>query len=111
MISAQDMGQIPIECFAKKGSNCVNAVIAKIMVCDKSRMHHHPTCIGGNSFGDCYDRVHTPQQASLQSWGGWITCGVDNQLVETTIIEMGHSSLSKVVCSLQVHICFDLVET
>ncbi len=37
VISAQDMGRIPIKCFAKKGSNCVNAVITKIMVCDESK--------------------------------------------------------------------------
>ncbi len=33
--SAQDRGQIPTECFAKKGSNCVNAVITKIMYCNE----------------------------------------------------------------------------
>jgi hypothetical protein len=70
MISAQDKGQIPIKYFAKKVSNCVNAVITKIMVCNKSRMHHHPTCIGGNDFGNCYDRsAHPPASIALQSWG------------------------------------------
>jgi hypothetical protein len=70
IISAQDKGQIPMECFAKKGSNCVNAVITKIMVCNESRMHHHATCIGGNDFGDCYDRVeYPPASIALQSWG------------------------------------------
>jgi hypothetical protein len=70
MISAQDKGPIPIKCFAKKGSNCVNAVITKIMVCNKSRMHHHTTCIGGNNFGNFYDRVaQPPASITLQSWG------------------------------------------
>jgi hypothetical protein len=70
MISAQDKGQIPIKCFAKKGSSCVNAVMTKIMMCDESRIHHHPMCIGGNDFGDCYNRVaHPPASIALQSWG------------------------------------------
>jgi hypothetical protein len=70
MISAQGKGQIPIKCFAKKGSNCVDAVMTKIMVCGESRTHHHPTSIGGNNFGDCYDRVaHPPASIALQSWG------------------------------------------
>jgi hypothetical protein len=69
MISAQDKGQIPIECFSKIGSNCVDAVITKIMVCNESRTHHHPTCIGGNNFGNCYDRVARPLASSLQCWG------------------------------------------
>jgi hypothetical protein len=70
MASAQDKGQIPAECFAKKGSNCVNAVITKIMYCDESRTHHHPMCIGGNDFGDCYDQIaHPPASIALQSWG------------------------------------------
>ncbi len=69
MLSAQNKGQIPIECFAKKGSNCINAVMTKIMMFDESRMHHHPTCIGGNNFGNCYDRVAPPPASiALQSW-------------------------------------------
>ena len=63
MGSAQDKGQIPLECFAKKGSNCVNAVMTKIMFCDESRTHHCPTCIGGNDFGDCTTGLHTHLQA------------------------------------------------
>jgi hypothetical protein len=55
MSSVQDRGQIPLKCFAKKGSNCVNAVMAKVMMCDELRIHHHPMCIGGNDFRDCYD--------------------------------------------------------
>jgi hypothetical protein len=70
MTLAQETGQIPIECFAKKGSNCNNAVITKIMYCNKLRSHHHPTCISGNGFGDCYDCVpHPPASIALQSWG------------------------------------------
>jgi hypothetical protein len=51
LASAQDKGQIPMEIFAKKGSNCVNGVMTKIMLCDKSQIHHHLMCIGGNDFG------------------------------------------------------------
>jgi len=59
-----------MECFAKKGSNCINAVMTKIMFCDESRIHHHPTCIGGNDFADCYDRIaHPPASIALQSFG------------------------------------------
>jgi hypothetical protein len=70
MLSAQDKGQIPNECFAKKGYNCANAVITKIMLCNELQTHHHPTCIGGNVFGDFYDSVaHPPANIALQSWG------------------------------------------
>ena len=68
--SAQEKNQVPIECFAKKGSNCINAVMTKIMLCDESRTHHHPACIGGNDFADCYDRIaHPPASIALQSFG------------------------------------------
>ena len=68
--SAQERNQVPIECFAKKGSNCINAVMTKNMFCDESRTHHHPTCIGGNDFADCYDRMaHPPASLALQSFG------------------------------------------
>jgi hypothetical protein len=69
MLSAHDKGQIPIECFARKESNCINAVITKIMLCNKSQTHHHPTCTGSNNFGDCYDRgAHPPASIALLSW-------------------------------------------
>jgi hypothetical protein len=68
--SAQGKDQVPMECFAKKGSNCINAVMTKIMFCDESRTHHHPTCIGGNDFADCYDCIaHPPASIALQSFG------------------------------------------
>ncbi len=70
MSLAQDRGQTPLKCFAKKGSNCVNAVMKKVMMCDESRIHHHPMCIGGTDFGDCYDQIaHPPASRALQSWG------------------------------------------
>jgi hypothetical protein len=50
MIPIQDKGQIPIKCFAKKSSSCVNAIMTKIMMCDESKIHHHPMCIGENDF-------------------------------------------------------------
>jgi hypothetical protein len=70
LASAQEKDHIPIECFAKKGSNCINVVMTKIMFCDESHTHHHPTCIGGNNFGNCYDRItHPPASIALQSFG------------------------------------------
>ena len=71
LASAQEKDQISIECFAKKGSICINVVMTKVMFCDESRTHHHPTtCIGGNDFGDCYDRIaHPPASIALQSFG------------------------------------------
>jgi hypothetical protein len=70
LASAQEKDQIPIECFAKKGSNCINANTSKVMFCNELRSHHHPTCIGGNNFGNCYDRIaHPPASTALQSFG------------------------------------------
>jgi hypothetical protein len=46
---------IPGECFSKKGSNCINAVMTKVFICDESRIHHHN--VAGNDFGNCYDRT------------------------------------------------------
>ncbi len=44
--------------------------MTKIVFCDESCTHHHPTCIGGNDFGDCYNRVaHPPASIALQSFG------------------------------------------
>ena len=31
LASAQEKDQIPIECFAKKGSSCINAVMMKVI--------------------------------------------------------------------------------
>ena len=65
LASAREKEQIPIKCFAKKESNCINTVMMKIMFCDELRTHHHPMCIGGNDIGDCYDRVAPPQLVLL----------------------------------------------
>jgi hypothetical protein len=54
---------IPRECFSKKGSNCINAVVTKIFICDESRIHHHNACLVGNNFSDCYDRAAHPMAA------------------------------------------------
>ncbi len=67
---ALEKNLIPGECFSKKGSNCINAVMTKIFICNKSRIHHHDACIAGNDFGDFYDRTAHPIAAiSLQSFG------------------------------------------
>jgi hypothetical protein len=68
--SALERNLIPGKSFSKKGSNCINAVMTKIFICDKSRIHHHDACIAGNDFGDCYDRAAHPIAAlSLCSFG------------------------------------------
>jgi hypothetical protein len=68
--SALESNLIPGECFSKKGSNCINAVMTKIFICDKSRVHHHDACIAGNDFRDCYDQAaHRIAAISLQSSG------------------------------------------
>ncbi len=70
MSSALDKDLIPLECFTQKGSNCVNAVMTKIMYCNESRTHHHPMIVLGNDFADCYDRVALPvASVALQSFG------------------------------------------
>jgi hypothetical protein len=69
MISAQEKGQIPLQCFTRKGSSCINAVMTKIMICSESWTHPYLACIRGNDFGDCYDRVaYPPASIALQSW-------------------------------------------
>jgi hypothetical protein len=61
---------IPGECFSTKGSNCINAVMTKVFICDESWIHHHNACIAGNDFCDCYDRTAHPGAAiSLQCLG------------------------------------------
>ncbi len=70
MNSTLDENLIPLECFAKKGSNCVNVVMTKTIYCDKSRTHHHPMIVLCNDFADCYDRVAFPvAEVALQSFG------------------------------------------
>ncbi len=70
MNSALDKNLIPLECFAKKGSKCVSAIMIKIMYCNESRTHHHPMIVLCNDFADCYNRVAFPVAAvALQSFG------------------------------------------
>jgi hypothetical protein len=63
--SALENNLIPGMCFSKKSSNCINAVMTKIFICDESRIHHHNACIAGNNFKDCYDRAAYPVAAVL----------------------------------------------
>jgi len=61
---------IPGECFSKRGSNCISAVMTKIFVCDESRIHHHDAVFEGCDFADCYDRIaHNVAGISLRAWG------------------------------------------
>jgi hypothetical protein len=55
--SALERNLIPGECFSKIGSNCINATMTKIFICNESRIHHHYACIAGKDFGDCYDQA------------------------------------------------------
>ena len=48
---------------------------------------------------------------SLRFFKCWVPCGTNNQLVQTTTVEMGRGSYLKTIRSLQVCICFDSVET
>ena len=67
---ADEKGLIPIENYAKKGSHCDNAVMAKTFFCDGSKVLHYPASLGESDFGDCYDRqAHPPTSIALQSWG------------------------------------------
>jgi hypothetical protein len=68
--SALERNLIPGKCFSKNGSNCINAVITKIFICNESRIHHHDACIAGNNFGDFYEWAAHPIAAiSLRSLG------------------------------------------
>ncbi len=67
--SALERNLIPGKCFSKKDSICINAIMTKLFICNRSRIHHHDTCIAGNVFGDCYDQAAHPIAAiSLQSF-------------------------------------------
>jgi hypothetical protein len=58
------------ECFSKRGSNCISAMMKKIFICDESRIHHHNAVFEGCNFADCYDRIaHNVTGVSLQAWG------------------------------------------
>ena len=50
--SALKRNLIPGECFSKKGSYYINAVMTKIFICNKSRIHCNDACIAGNDFGE-----------------------------------------------------------
>jgi hypothetical protein len=63
--SALERNLIPGKSFSKKGSNCINAVMIKNFICNKSRIHHHDACIAGNDFRDFYDQAAHPVAAIL----------------------------------------------
>ncbi len=61
---------IPGECFSKRGSNCIRAMMTKIFICNESRIHHHDAIFEGCNFADCYDRIaHNVAGVSLRAWG------------------------------------------
>jgi hypothetical protein len=67
---AMERRLIPGECFSKRGSNCISAVMTKFFVCDESRIHHHDAVLEGCDFSDCYDRIaHNVAGVSLRAWG------------------------------------------
>jgi hypothetical protein len=59
---------IPEEMFAKKGSQCTDAIMCKKVFADISKVQHHPTGIGGTDLGDCSDsRDHPPTSLGMQA--------------------------------------------
>ncbi len=61
---------IPGECFSKRGSSCISAMMTKIFICDESRIHHHDAIFEGCNFVDCYDRIaHNIAGVSFRAWG------------------------------------------
>jgi hypothetical protein len=67
---AMERKLIPEECFLKRGSNCISAVMTKIFTCNESRIHHYNAVIEGCDFADCYDRIaHNVAAISLRAWG------------------------------------------
>jgi hypothetical protein len=61
---------IPGECFSKRGSNCISAIMTKIFICNESRIHHHDMVLEGCNFSECYDRIaHNVAGMSLRAWG------------------------------------------
>ncbi len=80
--SALERNLIPDKCFSKKGSNCINAIMTKIFICNKSRIHHHDACIAGNDFGDCYDWAAHPI-AAISLWSLKVPHPAINVLLET----------------------------
>jgi hypothetical protein len=70
MQQASEAGSIPQECYAKKQSHCIFAVLTKQLFCDSSHVLHHPVGLGKCNFGDCYDQAaNPPTSIALQSWG------------------------------------------
>jgi hypothetical protein len=62
MLLTQDKGQIPIECFAKKGSSCVNAVITKIMMLMNQELITTPPALVEMTLETIMTGLRTPQQ-------------------------------------------------
>ncbi len=80
--TALEQNLIPGKCFSKKGSNCINAIMTNIFICNESRIHHHDACIAGNDFGDCYDWAAHPI-AALSLWSFGVPQPAINVLLET----------------------------
>jgi hypothetical protein len=67
---AREKEQIPIKCFAKKGSNCINAIMTKKCPVMNYAPIIIPRILEGTILGDCYDRVAPPPASiALQSFG------------------------------------------
>ncbi len=45
------------ECFSKRGSYCISAVMMRIFTCDESRIHHHDMVLKGCGFSECYNII------------------------------------------------------
>jgi hypothetical protein len=62
-VTAQEKGQIPIKCYAKKGSKCVNAVIIKIMNSESHGPITTPCAFEGMTLVIVMIALPTPLQA------------------------------------------------
>jgi len=67
--TALEKNQIPGECFSKRGSNFISAVMTKMFICDMARIHHHNAVFEGCDFADCCDRIAHVAGISLRAWG------------------------------------------
>jgi hypothetical protein len=62
LASTQEKDQIPIERFAKKGSNCINAVMTKVIFCNEPAPTTIPRASAETTSAIATTESPTPQQ-------------------------------------------------
>jgi hypothetical protein len=60
MDQAYDAGNVPLEQFAKRGTQAVHGVLCKVLFCDYVRALHIIAGIPSVDLGNCYDAVSHP---------------------------------------------------